>query len=323
MEKLNQAITGICSFGKYPICLDIDNINANFAILGAPYDSSVGFMPGSRLGPRRIREASTQYGRGNSGFYNYETNEQLLESPGIVDCGDADIQAGQHEFSHKNIEMSVRKILRRGVIPVILGGDHSVTIAVGRALEELKGKVSIVQFDCHLDFSDHIGDFYESPGSPMRRLSEMNHIDKITQIGIRGMGSSKRTDFDDARTYGTLITSKEVHSLGAVEVAALIPESEKYYITIDIDGFDMSIAPGTCAPYPGGLLFDEVIDIISEICKKGDIVGFDLVEVAPQIDPSGITARLGALVVINTIAQILKYKRIRLQSSGGYSYGER
>lgn len=313
MNKINQAITGICSFGKYPICANIDDLDATFAILGAPYDSSVGFMPGSRLGPRRIREASTQYGRGETGFYNYVTNEQLLDHPGIVDCGDADIQAGQHELSHKNIEFSVRQILKKGAVPVILGGDHSITIATGRALEELYSKVSIVQFDCHLDFSEKVGDFYESPGSPMRRLSEMNHIGDITQIGIRGMGSSGRKDFDDACAYGTLIPAKEVHLSTAEQIAAKIKPSDKYYITIDIDGFDMSIAPGTCAPYPGGLLFDEVIDIVSEICKKGDVVGFDVVEVAPQIDPAGITARLGALVTINTIAQILKYKRLRNQ----------
>ena len=314
MNKINQAITGICSFGKYPICTDLEKLKANFAILGVPYDSSVGYMPGSRLGPRRVREASTQYGRGETGYYNYESGEQLLDSPGIVDCGDVDIQAGRHTYSQNSIEAAVRQVISKGAVPVVIGGDHSITIAVGKGLAELGRKVSVVQFDCHLDFTDHIGDFYDSHSSPMRRMSEMEHIADITQIGIRGMGSSGKSDFEAAAAYGRIITAREVHLLTAEGVAEKIPPADDYYITIDIDCFDMSVAPGTGAPYPGGLTFDEVTDIISCICKKGNVVGFDCVEIAPNLDALGITPRLGALVILHTIAQILKNRRLKSDS---------
>ncbi|MDO5115774.1 MAG: agmatinase [Synergistaceae bacterium] len=319
MENVNQAITGICTFGKYPICTDLDNLDANFAVIGVPFDSNVAFIPGSRLAPRRIREASTQYGRGELGFYNYETDEQLLESPKIVDCGDVDILSGQHKYSFTRVESAVRKIIQKHAVPVVLGGDHSITIPYGFALSEIHEKVDIVQIGAHLDWTDHAGSFYESPGSAMRRLSEMDHIGHITQIGIRGMGSSCKKDFYDAMAYGTaLISAKSIHKLEREKVLEKIPNAKKYCMVIDIDGFDISIAPGTSAPYPGGISFDEYVDIIIGLCQKGNVVGICLTEVNPQYDPSGITSRLAALVLINSIAQIIKYECVAtLQEQSG------
>ena len=112
MKKLNQPITGICSFAKYPICTDLEELDADIAVLGVPYDLGVGFLSGARLGPRRIREVSTHYARGDMGFYDPENQEQLLAAPiKIVDCGDADVLHGDIEYSFKSIEESVRKIL--------------------------------------------------------------------------------------------------------------------------------------------------------------------------------------------------------------------
>ncbi len=152
MEKLNQPITGICSFAKYPICTDLEQLEADIAVLGVPYDLGVGFLSGARLGPRRIREVSTHYARGEAGFYDPENEEQLLSAPiRIVDCGDADILHGDIEYSFSHIEDSVRKILQKGAIPAIMGGDHSITIPVGRALACLDSEICIVHFDAHLD----------------------------------------------------------------------------------------------------------------------------------------------------------------------------
>lgn len=310
MGKINQAITGICSFGKYPLCTDLDNLDASFAVIGVPFDSDVAFLPGSRLGPRRIREASTQYGRGLTGFYNYETNEQLLEDPRIVDCGDVDILSGQYKYSFGNIESTVRQIVKKHAVPIVLGGDHSITIPYGSALSELHETIDVVQIGAHLDWTDSAGDFKESPGSAMRRLSEMEHIGHITQVGLRGMGSSSRKDYDDSVKYGaTLIRAQELRKLDMSEITARIPKANKYCIAIDIDGFDISLAPGTSAPYPGGISYDDYIDVISSVCSKGDVVGISLTEVDPQYDPSAITSRLAALVLISTVAQILKYRK--------------
>jgi len=311
MQRLNQPITGICSFAKYPICQDYDDLNADIAVLGVPYDVGVGFLSGARLGPRRIREVSTHYARGDVGFYDPENNEQLLAAPvKIVDCGDADVLHGDIEYSFNSIEYSVRKILEKGAIPAIMGGDHSITIPVGRALESLGKSISVIQFDAHLDWTNNVGPQRFGNGSPMRRLAEMGHIDKMVQIGLRGLGSSRREDFEDAKAYGsTLISSREVHEIGPAGVLSKIPKADHYYISIDIDGYDMSIAPGVGSPSPGGMYYDEVSDMLKGICQMGKIVGFDLVEVAPQYDPAGITCRLAAMTMLNLMAQIMKYKK--------------
>ena len=311
MEKLNQPITGICSFAKYPICTDLEQLEADIAVLGVPYDLGVGFLSGARLGPRRIREVSTHYARGEAGFYDPENGEQLLAAPiRIVDCGDADILHGDIEYSFSHIEDSVRRILQKGAIPAIMGGDHSITIPVGRALACLDSEICIVHFDAHLDWTDHVGPQYYGNGSPMRRLSEMEHIGKMIQIGLRGLGSSKRSDFEDARAYGSiLVPASEVHKEGAQNVLKKIPKADKYFISLDIDGYDISIAPGVGSPSPGGLYYDEVAEMLAGICQMGEIVGFDLVEVAPQYDPAGITSRVAAMTMLNLMGQIMKNKK--------------
>lgn len=306
MERLDLPISGICSFGKYPICMDLDQLDADIAVLGVPYDLGVGFLSGARLGPRRIREASTQYARGEAGYYDFEKDKQYLKEPlKIVDCGDSDVLQGDLSYGFESIEECTRKILGKQTVPIIIGGDHSITIPVGKALEELGEEICVIQFDAHLDWKDHTGNQYYGNGSPMRRLSEMDHIGQMVQIGIRGIGSSTKKDFQDAKDYGSiLITGSQARVLSAEDIINQIPDAKAYYLTVDIDGFDMSIAPGVASPYPGGLLFDQVCEIITGISKKGKIVGADLVEVAPQYDPTGNTVRLAALTLLHIMAQI-------------------
>ena len=311
MEKLNLPVTGICSFGKYPICNNLEELDADIAVLGVPCDFGVGFMSGARLAPRRIREASTQYGRGTAGYYDFEQDVQRLAAPlKIVDCGDADILHSNYEYTFGNVTEAVKQILRKGAVPIVLGGDHSTSIPVGRALEELGEEVCVVQFDAHLDWSDHVGPLKTGNGSPMRRMSEMDHIGPMAQIGLRGMGSSKKSDFEDARSYGSvLISAREAERLGVEGVLARIPKAKNYFLTIDIDGFDMSIAPGVASPLPGGLLFDQVCDLITGISRMGRIVAADLVEVAPVYDPSGITVRLASLILMHVFTRIEEQRK--------------
>lgn len=311
MDQYNQAITGICSFGKYPICTNLDQLQVNdIAVLGIPYDLGSPYLNGSRLGPRKIREASVQYGRGETGFYNFETDELLLASPiHIFDCGDVDVLHGNIDYCYKSIETTVRKLLERQAIPAMMGGDHSILTPIGRALSACSEDICIIQIDSHLDWTDHVGPQYYGNGSPMRRLSEMKHITKMVQIGLRGMGSSKKKDFEDAKNFGSiLISSREFHNLGVKNVLDLIPMAKHYYITFDIDGYDISLVPGTGAPLPGGLFFDETMDLIEGICQRGGVIGFDINEVAPLYDPTGITSRLAAITMITIMSKIVKYR---------------
>lgn len=310
MEPLNLPITGICSFGKYPICTDLDELDADIAVLGVPVDFAVGFMSGARLAPRRIREASTQYGRGKTGYYDFESGKQRLAAPlKIVDCGDVDVLHSDFNYTFANVTESVKKIIRKGAVPVVMGGDHSISIPVGKALEELGEEVCVIQFDAHLDWTDHVGPLKTGNGSPMRRMSEMDHIGPMAQIGLRGMGSSRKKDFDDARKYGSvLISAREAEEIGVEGVLAKIPKAKNYFLTIDIDGFDMSIAPGVASPLPGGLFYNQECDIIDGIAKMGKIVAADLVEVDPMFDPSGITLRLASLMMMHVFAKIEEQK---------------
>jgi len=308
-NEVNLPITGICSFAKYPICTEVEKLDADIAVMGVPYDTGVGFLSGTKLGPRRIREISTHYSRGDAGFYDPDYKETILGAPWkISDYGDADVVTGDIEKSFDNIEWAVKEIRKKGIIPAIMGGDHSISIPVARGLKE-EESVSVIQLDAHLDWSDSPGGQSYGNGSPMRRMSEMNHIKDITQIGLRGLGSSRKEDFDDAENYGSqLISAKEADKLGVDKVVESIPKADKYYVTIDIDCFDISLATGTGSPSPGGFSFDFLNDILVGIAEKGNVICFDLVEVAPQYDPTNATPRVAAMTMLNFMGHILRNK---------------
>lgn len=311
MENINLPITGICSFAKYPVCTDLEELDAHIAILGIPYDQGAAWYGGQRLGPRGIRNISTAYARGDAGFYDPEEDEFLLAAPAkIVDCGDVDILHADPEYCFTSIEKTVRKVLEKGAIPALIGGDHSVSIPIAKALDYFSEPVNIIQFDAHLDFSMAKGPQKFGNGNPIRRMSEMPHIGKIVQIGMRGLGSSSRQDWQDARKENTVITARNFHSMSRHELLEKIPKG-KAYITFDIDAYDLSLMPATAAPSPGGLLYEETVDLLTDICEKADVIGFDVVETAPPYDTPGSTGcRLAALTMLHIMGQIMKHKQL-------------
>lgn len=304
---MTSPINGIATFGKYPICNDLNEIRSEIGIIGAPTDLGVGFLSGTRLGPRRIREASTQYGRGETGFYNPDKGDMFLNGKNqIVDCGDAPLIQGDLTATLSSIENYTRKVLDSNVIPVVLGGDHSISIPVVKALDKFED-LTVIQIDAHLDWTDSKDGQRYGNGSPMRRISEMEHVGNIIQIGLRGMGSSSKKDFEDANNYGChLVTAKEAKSMEITTLLENLPDIENCFVTIDIDGLDISIAPGTGSPSPGGLSFEWLTEFLEGISKKGNVIGFDLVEVAPQYDPTNTTTRVASLVILDFIGNILK-----------------
>ncbi len=311
MARNTLPITGICSFAKYPIATP-ETVEADFAVLGVPYDLGIGYLSGCRLGPRRIREVSTHYGRGEAGFYDPERDETYLAAPcRVADCGDADIITGSIEESFAAIEKDVRAIIARGATPVVMGGDHSISVPVARALDTF-GPLTVVQFDAHLDWTNGPGKQLYSNGCPMRRMSEMPHIKNIVQIGQRGLGSSKKADFDEARAWGSrIITAREAMDMGAQAVVDRIPDSERYYVTIDIDSMDVSIAAGCGSPSPGGFSFLQIVNMLELLSKKGDVVCFDFVEVAPQYDHSETSTRIAAMIMLYFMGFIQKQRDLR------------
>lgn len=310
MTNLNLPFVGIPSFGKNPICNNLEELDADIAILGMPSDIGIQGASGTRFGPRGIREKSTMY-LGLNGTYDPERDEMYLGDPWkIVDCGDVDIIHGDLEQSFANCEAKVRKIVEKGAIPVVLGGDHGITIPVAKALDSHED-ITLIQFDAHLDWADErYGQRYGN-GSPCRRISEMNHFNGMAQIGIRGAGSSFKSDFEEARAYGSVIMSpKEVRKMGIEQAIEKIPtsKSNKYYVTIDIDVIDGSLAPGSGSPSFGGFNYEEMNEMLEAVAKKGEIVGFDFVEVSPSYDSNGTTSLLAARLILDFVGFILKEK---------------
>jgi agmatinase len=313
--RLDLPFVGHCTFGKRPIATDWDKIDADVAVLGIPYDMGTQYRSGARFGPRAIREASTLFSFGHGGAYDHEDDVTYLplDKVRIVDVGDADIVHTDTAKSHANAEKAVRQLIERGALPVMLGGDHAVNIPCIRAFSE-HGPIHIVQIDAHLDFVDVRHGVREGHGNPMRRAAEQKHVSGLTQIGIRNVSSTAREGYEDARHRGsTILSVRQARRLGSEGVLARIPQAARYYVTIDIDGFDPSIAPGTGTPSHGGFLYYEVMEILQGLAKRGEIVGIDLVEVAPAYDPSGITGFLAAQVLLNFIGYIFEARKSRRQ----------
>jgi len=309
--RLNLPFVGICTFGKYPYIENWDNINADVTIMGAPFDSGSQYRSGARMGPRGIREASTLFSFGHSGAYDHEDDITYLsvENTKIVDIGDADIIHTDTLKSHENIKFGVKKILKSNSIPIILGGDHSINIPCIDAFEDQE-PIHIIQIDAHLDFVDERHGVRYGHGNPMKRASEKPFVSGITQIGIRNVSSTAKEGYDDARKNGSKIFSvRQFRDMGIKKILNNVPINKRYYITIDIDAFDPSIAAGTGTPSHGGFYYYEVLELLDGLIKQGNVVGLDLVEVAPDYDLTNSTSTLAAQILMNTIGRILHHKR--------------
>ena len=305
--RLNLPFVGICTFGKYPYVQNWDKINADVAVLGAPFDFGSQFRSGARMGPRSIREASTLFSFGHAGAYDHEDDIVYLPSDTtrIVDIGDADIIHTDTVNSHANIEYGVKKILYANAIPVVLGGDHSINIPCINAFEKQE-PIHIIQIDAHLDFVDERHGVRLGHGNPMRRASEKSYVSGMTQIGIRNVSSTSREGYIDAKEKGSSIFSvRQFRKIGIDEMLNNIPKNVRYYLTIDIDAFDPSIAAGTGTPSHGGFYYYEILELIDGLTKQGNIVGMDLVEVAPDYDITNSTSTLAAQLLMNVIGRIL------------------
>lgn len=308
--RLNLPFVGICTFGKWPWHEDWDTLEADVAVLGAPFDFGTQWRAGARQGPRGIREASTLFSFGHAGAYDHEDDITYLPAGKfrLVDIGDADIIHTDTVQSHANIEKGVRAILAAGALPVVIGGDHSVNIPCINAFDN-EGDIHVVQIDAHLDFVDERHGVRYGHGNPMRRAAEKPYVTGLTQIGIRNVSSTAREGYEDARSMGSDILSvRQFRKFGVEGVLARIPQGKRYYLTIDIDGFDPSVAPGTGTPSHGGFTYYEVLELLDGLTRRGSIVGIDLVEVAPDYDPTGSTTTLAAQLLLNVIGRILHHR---------------
>ncbi|MBL8669670.1 MAG: agmatinase [Alphaproteobacteria bacterium] len=305
----NMPMVGITSFLKSPICEEFDRIDADVAVLGIPYDAGIGFRPGTRFGPREIRNYSARYsawgGSNPQGYWDVNQKKRLLKGVRIVDAGDVDIVYYDIDINMRKIRESTRALLDRGAFPVLIGGDHSVTYPIVQAFDRRK-RLDIVQIDAHMDWLDHLEGVRYSNASPLRRCKELPFVQEMVHLGIRDIRSREENIADAEKAGAKVFTREDVRALGAAEVVRRMPPLEDVYVTIDIDGLDPSQAPGTGSPTVDGLLYHEVRALLQGVAKKGRVVGFDVVEVNPMLDHHGQTCLLATTLIMEFLGAVFE-----------------
>jgi agmatinase len=306
-ERANLAFTGIPTFGRAPIATDLSALQADVAVLGVPFDEGVSFRPGTRYGPRAIRDLSCRFSffspESRRGYYDLERKERLLTGLRVVDAGDVDILYMDPERNFRLMTEGVRQIVASRAMPLCLGGDHSISFPLVRGLEAV-GPIGVVQLDAHLDYRDQFHGVRLGHGSPMRRIGELPFVRAMASLGIRGLRHNEE-DVNAALAKGhVIVTARELHRTGVEAALDRLPAMERCYVSIDIDGLDPSLAPGTGTPDPGGFTYWQYVDILRGLARRSRIVGFDLVEVNPMLDPTGVTPLIAAQLCMEFLGAI-------------------
>jgi len=287
--------------------------SADAGVVGIPFDRGV-IIPrvGTRLEPKFIREILY-----NSTTYSYELDVDLSPLK-IVDCGDVDVDIVNYDETHRRVELALTSVFKSGMIPLIIGGDHSLTYPCVKALcrsENSNVKIGVIDFDAHHDCRDgwkgHHGlwarEIQEIGGNPIKG-------ENIVQIGIRGFGYSPFYRDYVKKTGMRVFPAKEVKERGirtvtedAVKIAT--DGTDMVYVSVDIDALDQASAPGTSAPSPGGLDSWELLSSVFYIGKNCPVKALDLMEVSPPLDIDNMTSRTGALLILNFLCGLASKKR--------------
>ncbi|WP_272977137.1 arginase family protein [Deinococcus geothermalis] len=289
---------GIASFARAPTFEPGGNWQADVAVLGIPYDIALGFRPGARYAPRALREASLRY---VPPFTDLSGRTRLADVT-FADAGDVVLPSLEPELARERITQTARQVRKRARLPVFLGGDHSVTYPLLRAFHD-QPDLHVIQLDAHLDFTDTRNDTRYSNSSPFRRATEdLSNLVHITTLGLRGLRHDPEA-LAAARTRGhTLVPMEEVEArLG--EVVTALPPGSPVYLSVDADAFDPAVLPGTSSPEPDGFSYALALRVIREVVRRHRLVGMDLVELAPNLDPSGRSALIGARLVMEALCE--------------------
>lgn len=318
--RLDFPLGGIASFLRAPICTDLDRLDADIVVLGAPTDEGSPFMPGSRFGPRSIREHSLRFVGPEPGYFDPQLRRHFLEREvaqrRIVDAGDADVLPTNVVGTFDNITASVRSILAAGALPVVLGGDHAVTFPVVRAFEDT-GPLHVLHFDAHIDYMPFVHGLEYTNQHAFRHIRAMPNITGIRQIGIRSIRNSQVMLDDSERDGNDVVMMQEVRERGVEAVLGSIEPDTRCYVSIDIDVLDMTLTPGCVSAEPEGMGYGELRDALRAVARQVDVVGFDLVEVNPMLDVrTGLTSYLAAHAVIEFLGAICDQPRWRSARGG-------
>tara|TARA_A100001011_G_scaffold376478_1_gene439104 strand:- start:504 stop:1454 length:951 start_codon:yes stop_codon:yes gene_type:complete len=298
------------SFHDFPIVHDLDNFEADIAIIGIPYGEpySMNEVSNDQVNaPTHIRRYCERALRGLD-RYDFDIGGTLLDGKNIkvVDCGDVIGDQNDIKGNHQRSQNVLDKIIASGALPIILGGDHAIPIPVFRALKN-KGPITLIQVDAHIDWRNKFHNLNNGLSSVIKRASEMKHIGDIFQIGLRSAGSARLEEVEDALSYGShLITDNELQNGGMENILKRIPEGGNYYLTIDADGVDPTIMPAVAGPAPGGVNYHQMRTLINGLFDKGKVLGMDIVEITPRNDINGITAITAGRFICNFIGKAVR-----------------
>lgn len=297
---------GIKTYMRLPHSRTTQGID--FAVAGVPWDGATSYRTGQRSGPDAIRKISVTLRP-----YNLALDVQIFEHCSGVDYGDLSVVPGYIEHTYSKIEEELSPLVAAGVIPVLMGGDHSITLPELRTIAKTHGPVALIHFDAHTDTNDkYFGQPYYH-GSPFRRAVEENLLrpEHSIQVGMRGSVYSNDA-YDDSKSLGfNVITMEDIREMGLqrlIENIRARVEETKVFVSFDIDVVDPAFAPGTGTPELGGFTSGEAIDLIRGL-KGLNFVGFDVVELLPHYDAADITALLASNLIFEFLSLIALNKK--------------
>jgi agmatinase len=304
---------GIPTFLRSPMVETLTALDGDIAVLGVPTDEGSPYKPGSRFGPRAIREHSLRFGAGGAGFYDPESGRSYLEREQrerrIVDAGDAPILPTNVESTFAAITETVGTIVSQGVLPVMLGGDHAIPYPIVRAFNE---PLYVFQFDAHLDYEPFANGLKMTNGHAFRHIARMPHVQRLTQIGIRSIRNPRSTFEESIADGNRVITMTEYEAGGPDCLFEDIPIDAHCYVTIDIDVLDMALVPGCMSAEPNGMSYAALRDGLKALAERTHIIGFDLCEVNPLLDvPTGVTSYLATYTILEFLGHICEHANNR------------
>jgi agmatinase len=296
---------GLLTFGGVPVTDDAAELAGfDVAIVGAPTDDLVSDRPGARFGPRAIRAASCPPGP------HLEARVDALAELRVVDFGDAPVVPAEPERTHAALEALVREVVVAGVLPVVLGGDHSITEANVRAVAAVHGPVGLVHFDTHADTGTEVFGVERSHGTPMYRLVRDGLVDgsRYVQVGLRGYWPGPVELAWQADQGITSFFMHDVRALGIAEVVAravAVVGEGPVFLTVDVDVLDPAFAPGTGTPEPGGMTTPDLLWAVRAAAQRLDLAGLDVVEVIPTaVGSADVTALVAERIVREALTGI-------------------
>lgn len=307
------------TFLDFPLVEDLDALDAHIAIIGMPYGDAYSFdeIAGEQSrAPAHVRFVSDRLTQ-NLDRFDFDIGGTLFDGKAVkvVDVGDVWGNRADLTDHYRRAEAAIRRIRAAGAVPITIGGDHGIPIPIFRALDA-EGPITLVHIDAHLDWRDTFCDKREGLTSPIRRASEMAHIDGIFQLGLGGQGSARPEEVQAALDHGaTLVTMAEWDEAGTRAVLDRIPDGATYYLTIDADGLDPSVMPAVMNPQPGGVSYRQVIELIKGLTCKGRLIGMDLVEIAPAKDVNDITGLTAGHILLNAIGALVRSPAFQAKSA--------